>query len=151
MSQGTFTKVSHSDKRLYGPRTLIVCGYAVADQQILCDLLASLGLRDIPLKFIGEDSAGQSLGSIAALRGCCGWGKPSTLARAVIMAGITEAELQRIMTGYRAAGLAGQLWATLTPTSETWPVSVLLAELAAEKAAFEKRSTSSNPSTPRRP
>jgi hypothetical protein len=147
MSQGTFTKVTRSDRRLYGPRSILVSGYPVHDQQVLLDMLTSLGLADISVKFITDDLAEERLGRIAARPAAIGLGMSSTLARAVIMAGITEKELHQIMTGYRALGLTAQLWATLTPTSETWPVSVLLQELEAEKAAFEKRSSSSERST----
>jgi hypothetical protein len=140
MNQGTFTKVTRSDRPLYGPRAIMVSGYPAAEQQPFLDMLKSLGLADIAVQFISDDMAEERLGTIAARPASLGQGKASSLSRAVIMSGITEKELHQIMTGYRALGLPGQLWATLTPTSETWPVSVLLQELAAEKAAFEKRS-----------
>jgi hypothetical protein len=59
---------------------------------------------------------------------------------ALIMAGITEAELHRLMEGYRQAGLPWPLWATLTPISETWTLRALLKELAAERAALAAQS-----------
>jgi hypothetical protein len=101
-------------------------------------MLAKLKINDISVKFISESMAEHILGAIAAIPDSFGQGTPSNLPRAVIMSGITENELHHIMNGYRTTGLPPQLWATLTPTSETWPLSVLLEELAAEKAAFEK-------------
>jgi len=41
------------------------------------------------------------------------------------------------MTAYKYAGLPSQLWASLTPISETWPLKTLLDELSAEAEAFK--------------
>jgi hypothetical protein len=40
---------------------------------------------------------------------------------------------------YRKEQFTPQLWATLTPISETWTLRALLKELAAEAEAFRKR------------
>ncbi len=51
----------------------------------------------------------------------------------------TQKELHTLMGAYRRAGLAKQLWATLTPTSEDWSLSDLLEELAREAEAVKKQ------------
>jgi hypothetical protein len=43
------------------------------------------------------------------------------------------------MSGCRKSGMQQPLWATLTPTSETWLIRDLLKELAAERAAMKNR------------
>jgi hypothetical protein len=68
-----------------------------------------------------------------------GEGTDSGLPRAVIMAGITQNELLRLMGTCKQAGMQPALWATLTPTSATWPLAALLAELAAERKALAGR------------
>jgi hypothetical protein len=55
------------------------------------------------------------------------------------MCGLTQNELHLLMSGSRQSGMKPPLWATLTPTSETWTVIDLLQELAAEHQAMQKR------------
>ena len=50
-----------------------------------------------------------------------------------------EKELIALMTVCRKTGMKDSLWATLTPTSETWTLRQLLSELAAEREALSKR------------
>jgi hypothetical protein len=42
------------------------------------------------------------------------------------------------MAAWKHLGLPQQNWATLTPTSETWPLLDLLAELDAERLALTR-------------
>ena len=68
-----------------------------------------------------------------------GFGESSQLPRAIVVSGLTERELIGLMTVCRKTGMKGALWATLTPTSETWTLRDLLAELAAEREALDRR------------
>jgi len=43
------------------------------------------------------------------------------------------------MTACKKSGMQNPLWAVLTPVSETWTVQQLLAELAREREALQKR------------
>jgi hypothetical protein len=52
--------------------------------------------------------------------------------------GITEAQLRALMTVAKKSGIQKVLWAVLTPISETWTLSRLLAELSAERRAMQK-------------
>ena len=76
---------------------------------------------------------------IPALPPGAGRGESSTLPRAIIVAGITERQLQTLMAVCRKTGMKQALWATLTPTSETWLLKQLLAELTAERKALHKK------------
>ena len=58
------------------------------------------------------------------------------------MSGFTQEELHLLMSAYRQAGLPRQLWATLTPASESWTVNALLDELVAESEAFKQKNES---------
>lgn len=139
MNNASFEKVSQSDKPLYGPRKLLLCGFSQSVQPKFSELLQLLGLSDIPRVWIIEDQAGISVGDLMQLEDNSGWGVSSELPRAIIMAGITQNELHRLMVGCRKAEMKPPLWATLTPTSETWTIEDLLKELAAEHRAMQNK------------
>ena len=136
----TFEKVSPSEKHLYGPRKLLLCGFSEQVQPNFAKLLELIALSDIPRVWISDDQAGTVVGELIALADGSGFGRPSHLPRAVIMAGITRNEMHQLMSGCRQAQMKPPLWATLTPISETWVLKDLLKELAAERAAIQKKS-----------
>jgi hypothetical protein len=139
MTDGEFQKVSRSDKPLYGPRKLLLCGFAAGEHPEFIALLDAIGLPALPLVWVTEDQSGLSVGELAKLDSGTGAGLSSGLPRAVIMSGITQNELHLLMSGCRQAGMKQALWATLTPISETWPLQNLLRELAAEHKAMQAR------------
>ncbi|MGA6925806.1 MAG: DUF3783 domain-containing protein, partial [Desulfosarcina sp.] len=57
----------------------------------------------------------------------------------IVVSGITENQLHALMTLTRESGMQPALWAALTPTSETWTLKQLLAELQAEREAFSRQ------------
>jgi hypothetical protein len=61
----------------------------------------------------------------------------------LIVAGITEAQLISLMTVCKKSGMQQTLWAVLTPVSEKWTVEQLLAELAREREALQKKNSES--------
>ena len=136
----TFSQVSRSTNRLYGPRALLVCGFTEEGQSRIVALVQSLEVEPLPIVFMATPDLEIVLGELFDRQSLDGKGTPSRMPAAVIMAGITEAELHRLMEGYRQAGLPWPLWATLTPTSETWTLRALLKELAAERAALAAQS-----------
>ncbi|GEM_PF-349662 len=137
-SDGTFQKVTPSDRAMYGPRKVLVCGYRPEEQQDFLSLLEQAQLPDLPVVFLTEDQLDLSLGKLLALADRSGEGGAPAGRRAVVLSGITQKELHVLISAYRDRRLPQQLWATLTPTSERWPVSRLLDELAAERAAFQR-------------
>ena len=137
MTDAKFQKVSPSDQPLYGPRKLLLCGFSAEAQPKFNGLLEAIGLSDIPKTWVTHEQAGARVGELAGLADGTGAGQSSSLPRAVIMAGITQNELHRLMSGCRQAKMKPALWATLTPTSETWPLQDLLKELAAERQAMQ--------------
>lgn len=139
MTDATFEKVTLSDKPLHGPEKLIVCGFA-ADAQPKFDIVLDMaGLKQVPLVWALESQLEKRLSELTALPPGAGRGESSALPRAIIVAGITERQLQTLMTVCRKAGMKQALWATLTPTSETWQLKNLLAELSAEQKALHKK------------
>lgn len=136
---GEFEKVSRSATPLYGERKLLVCGYPSAAHQELLTFLKYIGLDNIPVVFASDDDIGLSLSDLMTLPDRRGIGEGSTLKRAIILSGLTEKEVHTLIGGYRQAGGPEQLWAVLTPISESWPLRELLDELEAEHKAMKQR------------
>ena len=139
MSDAGFEKVSQSDKPMYGPRKLLICGFSSAAQPKFVKLLELIGLSETPRIWVTEENGNRLISEVLALDDSTGWGVSSELPRAIIMCGLTQNELHQLMSGSRQSGMKPPLWATLTPTSETWTVIDLLQELAAEHQAMQKR------------
>jgi hypothetical protein len=139
MTDAKFEKVSRNDQPLYGPRKLLLCGFSQSVQPNFNKLLELIGLSEIPKVWITENQADIQVGELVKLRDNAGFGVSSELPRAIIMAGITQNEMHRLMTGCRQSKMKQTLWATLTPTSETWTIQSLLGELAAEHREMQKR------------
>ena len=139
MTDDGFQKVDQSDNLLYGPRKLLLCGFPADAQSKFMTLLKMIGLSEMPMVWVTEDQADIHAGDLAQLEDGAGTGVSSDLPRAIIMSGISQNELHILMAGCRKSGMQQPLWATLTPTSETWPIQNLLKELAAEHEAMKKR------------
>ena len=139
MTDAKFEKVSPSDTRLYGPRMLLLCGFSQSVQPNFNKLLELIGLSQIPKVWVTDDQADIRVGELATLPDNTGFGISSELPRAIIMAGITQSEMHGLMSGCRKSRMKETLWATLTPTSETWTIQSLLKELAAEHEVMQRR------------
>jgi hypothetical protein len=139
MTDAKFEKVSPTDQPLYGPRKLLLCGFSQSVQPNFNKLLEFIGLSEIPKVWITENQADIQIAELITLRDNTGFGVSSELPRAIIMAGITQNEMHMLMTGCRKSKMKQTLWATLTPTSETWSIKSLLNELAAEHKAMQKQ------------
>ena len=142
MTHGKFEKVGGTDKLLYGPRKLLLCGFPAGVQPKFQAVLGMIGMGDVPKVWIGDQQAEHLLADLLTLEDGAGFGSGSALPRAVIVAGITEKQLMRLMGACKKTGMTNALWATLTPTSETWTIKQLLGELAAERKAMQKRGRS---------
>jgi len=141
MSPSGFSKVGKSaKKRLYGPRAALASGYAAAEQDVLLAMLERFHLADVPVVFATGADMDRTVGEILAAAPGHGRGEDSPLPRAVVLSGVTEKELSTIMAAWRHLDLPPQNWATLTPTSETWPLIDLLTELDLERLALAPKS-----------
>jgi hypothetical protein len=138
MSKSGFSKVgSSTKKRLYGPRAALVCGYTAAEQDMLLTMLERFRFVDLPVVFATGEDMDRPVGELLGLASGHGRGLDSPLPRAVVLSGVTEKELSTFMAAWKHLGLPRQNWATLTPTSETWPLVDLLTELDMERLALE--------------
>ena len=142
VTDATFEKVTLSDKPLYGPEKLILCGFSAAVQPKF-EAVSGHGraAKGSALSGHWTTSWKPAFPNWLTLPSGAGRGESSTLPRAIIVAGITERQLQTLMTVCRKTGMQQALWATLTPTSETWLLKDLLAELAAERKALQNNTS----------
>jgi hypothetical protein len=136
MTKGTFKKIGKSRQRMYGPRGILACGYPPEEQSSLLCLLEKNGFKDLPVIFATDDDSTKTLKGLLASEDRAGLGERSEMRRSIIMSGFTQNELYRLMAIYRLSEFPAPLWASLTPISETWSISHLLEELAAESEAM---------------
>lgn len=139
MVDATFEKVTTSDKPLYGPRKLLLCGFSSAAQSKFETVLDMVDLRETPKIWVSDDQGDMALSTLLQLPDNSGASVSSNLPRAIVVAGISQNELISLMTVCRKAGMMNALWATLTPVSENWTIQQLLAELAAERKAINRK------------
>lgn len=138
MEKGEFQKVGKSEERMYGPWKLLVCGYPVEHQGPFLSILEDLSFMNLPVVFVTDEDLQLSLEILFNRGDKEGFGEGSNMTRAVIMSGFTHNDLHKLISAYRQHQLPEQLWATLTPTSEKWPIAVLLEELSKEAQAMKK-------------
>jgi hypothetical protein len=137
--KSTFEKVTRSEKILYGPRKLLLCGFGAEAEKKFDAILGAAGLSEVSKVWVATGQGAAPLSDLLELADGSGAGLPSALPRAVIVAGITEAQLIGLMSVCRKSGMQPALWAVLTPVSEKWTVEQLLAELAREREALQKK------------
>ena len=138
MTDATFEKVSRSEKKLYGPVKIILCGFGPAAQPKFITLLKMLNMETIPLVWATEAQLDDTLADLSTTPGGNGLGKESNLPRALIISGIMENQLHLLMGTAKKVGMKNALWAALTPTSESWTLKVLLKELQLEQKEMAK-------------
>jgi hypothetical protein len=140
----SFEKIERSDRNLYGPRKLVLCGFSADAQSKFKTLLEIIGIRNLPLVWATSEDADSTIADLLQLENDTGAGSDSHMDRALIVAGIAENELHQLMSGCRDAGMKKALWAAVTTTSETWTVGRLLTELKAEQKAMAGRKLKKN-------
>ena len=136
--KGKFNKVKKSNKPMYGPRALLVCGYLEEEQSVFLGLIEKTGLDGVRVIFATTRDLTKTVGDILSNENFEGSTATSDMSRAVVMSGLTQKELHNLMGTYRKTGFTPQIWAALTPVSEKWPLETLLDHLVEEKKAMEQ-------------
>ncbi|MFP4476022.1 MAG: DUF3783 domain-containing protein [Desulfatibacillaceae bacterium] len=139
MADAKMSKVGDSDTRMHGERRVVACGYAPVEQEVLCEMVEHAGFADLPVVFCIPADGEVPLADIFAREDRYGMGEESRMPRAVILGGISENELRTFMGAWRELGLPSQLWAVLTPHSETWTLRRLVTELQREHKELQKQ------------
>lgn len=139
MAEARFEKLTASDTLLYGPRKLLLCGFGREAQPKFQAVVSTVGLSDVSLVWATAEDSTAIVGELFKRTDGSGAGIGSGLPRAIIVAGITEKELLSLMHVCKKSGMKTALWATLTPTSETWTLEALLGELSAERRQLDRK------------
>ena len=139
MVEAKFEKIKPSDKPLYGPHKLLLCGFSAGAQSKFNTVIKMVGLSNVPKIWVTENQSHTVLSDLLKLPEGEGEGESSQLPRAIIVSGILEKELISLMRVCKKAGMKNALWATLTPTSENWAIQQLLAELLSERKAMQRK------------
>jgi hypothetical protein len=137
-AETTFRPVGDSEQKMHGHAAVIVSGFSAEEQTRLHGHLPAWGLEQIPLVNTAEDTLPMTLAEASCLSDQANFGQTPKLPRAVIMSGLQERQLNSLMRGYREAGFERPLWASVTPTSESWTVKYLLVELLKEREAMRQ-------------
>ena len=134
-----FNRIDKSDQRMYGPRGILVCGYTKEERGEFLDFINKISMGDIRVIFAVNEDVEKTLSEVFTHEHQDGITGASELPRSVIMSGLTQNELHCLMRSYREEGFISQIWASLTPNSETWTLKALLIELLAEARAMQKK------------
>jgi hypothetical protein len=143
--KGSFTKVSRTEDRLYGPRKLLISGFALAERSVFLEIMKLAEIENVPTVWVASEQVDHIIKDLFALSDMSGLKSESKLIRAVIMGGITQKELHQLMGTYRKNGMSPVLWAVLTPISETWALKMLLEELESERCKMREKMASKGP------
>ncbi len=124
---------------MYGPRGLLVCGYGEGDRSGFLKIMEDAGLGGTRVIFASPRDLETGIGDILNREDQVETREDPDMPRAVVMSGLTQDELHHLMGSYKRSGLVPQIWASLTPLSEKWPLRFLLAELQLEHKAMKNR------------
>jgi len=137
-AETTFRPVGNSEQKMHGHTAVLISGFSAGEQHALRQQLPGWGLDHVPLINIAAESLSLSLADATSLPDQSNLGQTPQLPRAVIISGLQERQLNSLMRGYREAGFARPLWASVTPTSASWTVKYLLVELLKEREAMRQ-------------
>ena len=65
MSKGSFKKIQNSERRIYGPRKLLLTGFAASVQERFKSLLQTLGVVDVALVWATEYQSETTIDDLA--------------------------------------------------------------------------------------
>ncbi len=130
--------VGESQKRMYGPRGILVCGFSADERKTIVKMFSDKKFKKLPVIFTTPDDQNALMKDMITRDHQTGMEGECELDPAIIMSGLTEKELHRTMSAYKKLKMTKPLWATLTPTSENWTVAALISELTSERLHLEK-------------
>jgi len=123
---------------MYGPRGILVCGFSSNERKTILKIFTNKKFKHLPVVFTDSEDRLELMKDMITRAHQTGMGHECGLEHAIIMSGLTEKELHRTMKAYKEVKLPKPLWATLTPTSESWTVEALISELNSERLHLGK-------------
>lgn len=137
MTKG-FKKVGASEERMYGPCKIVVCGYSPGQHDPLLAFFRAKGFEQFHVVFVPGREEGNLVKDFISRPHLYGYQEDPGTRKAIVISGFTEKELHALLAAFREEGIPRPLLAALTPTSETWPVRVLLRELSREAEEMKR-------------
>ena len=106
-------------------------------------LAAACKEAGLELRQVGSAEAGVNVGRLCGIPGSPDAAlllhlEPDAYPPALILYGLAEPALDRLLAALRGGGVRQPLKAVVNPTNQKWPLCELLAELTAERQALEK-------------
>jgi len=144
LEKSTFRAVGKSDDKMHGQPAVILAGANEMEQCAVRALMDVNQLETIPAVAVTRETINTTLHDLARLPDGTGFGVQAELPRVIVMSGLTEAQFHTMMDRYRELGLPRPMWASVTPTSESWTAKALLIELLKEREEMRKATENSN-------
>lgn len=122
------------------PEGLVLYGAEEALQEKVCAAAQELAL---PCRVVGEEAAEMLVGDLAGWPGFEGKAGEEPAAAApgevcLLMAGLSEEKLDRLLRRLKETGAAVSLKAVVTAHNKDWTLAALMRELAREREAFRQ-------------
>ena len=136
--KGTFRPIGEGDAPMYGTPAIIIAGFEPVQQQTIRWLLNQLEMQDIPLTVLAKGDGDATVHSLTQRPDGTNMGTELKLPTTIILSGLIEKQLHRIMTAYREMPLPRPMWASVTPTSAKWTAKSLLKHLVEERMSLKK-------------
>jgi len=95
MNDNTFQKVGKTEKRMFGPPCIIICGYRVDEQETILSLIETCGLSRHPVLFATEEDADMILRDIVTAESGKGGGSLQDSQGRSLLSGLTEKDCIR--------------------------------------------------------
>lgn len=139
-TEGTFKKIDDNDEQAPGPPTVLVCGFSPEIEAPLKEVLAEVEAQDHRVIFCTPSMVKRPLGDALATEPAEeSPAAPDALPRAMVLSGLTGAQIQEFLGSYHSSGLPRPIFASVTPANLEFPVGKLLVELIAEQRAMNRR------------
>jgi hypothetical protein len=130
-----FVKMEKSDDLLMGNPQIIVCGFKLKEQIRFSKLLKKCFIV-APIVYPTDSHKATTIKEINSLEPNTGKGETSLFSPAVIVAGISQKQFNKLLDRTKKSTIRRPLWATITKTSQDWELSKLLGELSQERASM---------------
>jgi hypothetical protein len=135
----TFQRIDQNDELSPGPPAVLVCGFATDIEASLKTVLERCGAPDHRVVFCSREMVKQTLKQALESTEPSQPAPPDTLPKAMVLSGMSGAQLQGFLSAYSASKLPRPIFASVTPINVTFPVGKLLMELLAEHREMSKR------------
>lgn len=139
MSQGEFKKIDQDEGAPLGPLALLLCGFSLEESRTVSSFLGTIDASEHRVVLCTEPMLVQSLGEALTTTEESPPVPPDKLPRAMVLSGMTGAQVRVFLDQYASTQLPRPIFATVTPSNLNFTVRDLLIELLQEHRAMSER------------